>query len=124
MNLLSLRIKEAKKELTALKTNHRRGLGMLKVYKYTYTLPAPSDSKDFWWLNMSFTFSMSAYPFLQKDLTHETIGRNLLYEAEEFEYTNDGWGATINTRYMRTTRDYVVAVYCTSPITSMNWSWS
>lgn len=125
MNLLSLRIKGAKKELTALKTNHRRGLGMLKVYKYDYTIPPPPDPElSFWWLSMSFTFSMSAYPFLQRNLQFNDISKNLFPTAEEFGYTSSGWGATINARYGNLNRNYLVTVYCTSPITSMSYSWS
>lgn len=125
MNLLSQRIKDAKKELTALKTNHQRGLGMLKVYKYEYTIPPPPDEElSFWWLSMTFTFSTSAYPFLQRDLVFDRISRNLMYTAQEFEYTNDGWSATISARYGNLNRNYEVAVYCTSPITSMSYSWS
>ena len=36
-NLLVQRFKDAKKELTALKTTHLRGIGNLKIYKETIT---------------------------------------------------------------------------------------
>lgn len=125
MNLLTQQIKNAKKELLALKTNHNRGLGMLKIYKYNYIIPPPPDPElSFWWLNMTFTFEMSAYPFLQRNLQFNDISKNLFSTAEEFGYINNGWGATISARYGNLNRNYDVVVYCTSPITSMSYSWS
>lgn len=123
-NLLVQRLKFAKRELTALKTAHKRGLGLLKVYTKTYTIPPPSGSASFYWLTIELEFEISNYPFLQEYLVYNDIATSPISTTPEFEYKNDGEKAEFRMVFEKRTTDYSIRFNSTSPIVSMNYSWS
>lgn len=124
MNLLSQRIKEAKRELTALKTSHRRGLGLLKIYTQTIDAPPPSGSSIFWWLTVNVTFDLAEYPFVQMYYVWDGFASLLDYGALEFQYSNDGYSIEYRDRVVKLGVPYKIIVYSTSPIKSISYSWS
>ena len=122
MNTLAERLKYAKRELTALKTAHRRGVGLLKVYHYEYELDLPTGEVSFYILTVNVTFSSTAYPFLQHYMVVSNIYYNPFSANEEVFYQNNGWGAQFDGTYLIASH-YTLALDCTSPITSMTYSW-
>jgi hypothetical protein len=124
MNLLTARLKSAKRELTNLKTAHGRGLGLLKIYTRSVNLSAPTGEGAFFWLSIDVTFSVSPYPFAQKYIVTDTLDGNNFYVNDEFNYSNNGWGAEFRTGVAKQTAPSRVTVYSTSPITSISYSWS
>lgn len=122
-DLLSKRLIAAKRELTALKTAHRRGLGLLKVYRYDYDIPPPTGELSFYRLTVNITFETSPYPFVQRYIIAQDITSNLFFANEEIVYTNSGWGAELKAVYLIASH-YPLVINSTSPITSMSYEWS
>ena len=118
-NLLVERLKAAKRELTALKTAHRRGLGLLKVYKKEYTIQTPGDNNAYW-LTIDLGFSISPFPFVQ---LYTAGGEYVLVADTEFEYKNGGNTAEFRFVWLDNKPTYSFTVYSTSPIESMDYSW-
>lgn len=56
-DLLVQRLKAAKRELTALKTAHRRGLGLLKVYRREETFTPPGGQGTYNGVKITISFS-------------------------------------------------------------------
>ena len=96
MNTLSERLKYARRELTALKTAHPRGLGNLRVYRKSGSLTSPSGSRKDYNIIMDITFGASykPYPFAQV-IKGPDPGTVFLFNFEEFEYTNSGMGVRV-----------------------------
>lgn len=92
VDLMSVRLKEAKRELTALKTAHRRGLGTLKVYDYKGTIPDIGDG--FWDVtaHVSFNDDAAPFPFTYIELGADDDGTDytVQLEVEETSYDTDG----------------------------------
>lgn len=123
-NLLVEQLKYAKRELTDLKTAHRRGLGLLKVYVTRYQVPPATGSQTFFWLTIDVEFGISNYPFAQKYLVLDDITASIVDTAPEFEYTNGGYGAEFRSSLVKIDEPYVFDFYSTSPIISISHSWS
>lgn len=123
-NLLVQRLKFAKRELTALKTAHQRGLGLLKVYSKTIVIQPPSGSATFYWLTIDLEFSISNYPFIQMYLVENDISDTPTNTLPEFEYTNGGNKAEYRLVLQNTGTTYSIRFNSTSPIASTNYSWS
>ena len=96
MNTLSQRLKYAKRELTALKTAHPRGLGNLRVYRRLETMTSPDTPRGTYVITIEMTFddNYAPYPFMNVLAGPETYGVTL-YSFEEFEYTNNGRKARV-----------------------------
>ena len=96
MNNLSQRLKYAKRELTALKTSHPRGLGNLRVYRRNETLTPPSGERELYKITIHLAFDQqyAPYPFLQV-VQGERNPNVAIFEFEDFEYGNDGLSATV-----------------------------
>lgn len=56
-DLLVQRLKAVKRELTALKTAHRRGLGLLKVYRREETFTPPGGQGTYNGIKITISFS-------------------------------------------------------------------
>lgn len=100
MNTLSQRLKYAKKELTALKTAHPRGLGNLRVYRRIETIVSPADGggriREYEAkISGNFSSLFAPYPYTQVVIGNSPEDVSMLSMAD-FEYTSDGMGfATI-----------------------------
>lgn len=94
MNNLSQRLKYAKRELTALKTAHPRGLGNLRVYRRSETAITPGTSGLYYGtVTATFSSQFSPYPYVQAVLGPMPENVNIL-QIEDFEYSSDGMGFT------------------------------
>lgn len=119
MNSLGRRLTAVKRELTDLKTAHRKGLGLLKVYKKDMTISAPSGSDLAYWLEITCTFSVSNYPFVRfYPLGVEPSS------SPEFNYTNSGSKCQYRAVYFKNDWQGKVTIYSTSPIDSATYTWS
>lgn len=96
MNILSQRLKYAKRELTALKTAHPRGLGNLRVYRRNETLVPPTGDRELYRITLHLTFEdqYAPYPFVQV-VQGEQTPNVTAFEFEDFEYDAGGLGVTV-----------------------------
>lgn len=96
MNTLSQRLKYAKRELTALKTAHPRGLGNLRVYHRLETMTSPDTPRGTYVITIEITFDAkyAPYPFMNVLAGPETYGVTL-YSFDEFEYISNGKKARV-----------------------------
>jgi len=103
VDLMSVRLKECKKELTALKTAHRRGLGTLKVYDYKGTIPDIGDG--FWDVtaHVAFTPESAPFPFTYVELAADEDGTDykVQLDVEESYYDTIGKNMTIKMLWLR-----------------------
>jgi len=100
VDLLSVRLKEAKRELTNLKTAHKRGLGLLKLYKYTVTLHPPGQLFAYYIeLNITFSQNSSPYPFIQG--TGIILSDYTALSERGVEYINAGMGCLMRFEWAR-----------------------
>ena len=120
-NLLVERLKYAKRELTALKTAHRRGLGLLRVYTATYSAQGTTQSPStLAILRIKIDFGGIAYPLV----TYFTHYDNFISTDASFQYVDNGYGA----EFQCITFDYIGATYkiyiqSTSPISNISHRW-
>lgn len=128
VNLLSQRLKAAKRELTALKTAHRRGLGSLAVYEFQMALDVPVEAQTgFWYLDLTLTFDRSfpAYPFAQviapNGPASDYYTANIFEGEQSKVYGNSGYSLmfTVPFFYSVKTTPYPVYFYSTAPIVSI-----
>lgn len=123
-NMLVDKLRAAKQELTALKTVHRRGLGLLKIYTGTYDIPPPTGAASLYWLTVSLTFGVASYPFTQEMVFLNDLLTALPNTSTEFEYMNAGMGAEFRIILENNPDGYKVKFSSTSPILAMSYSWS
>lgn len=90
MNLLSQRIKEAKRELTALKTAHKRGLGNLIVFnKYCEEMSTHQSTPLT--ITINFDTKYAPYPLFQVMLSGSATR---LFGGQNVSFSNNGYQAT------------------------------
>lgn len=127
-NMLVDRLKAAKRELTALKTAHKRGLGNLRVYTQKYEIPYAGHESGLWNLIITVEFdnSFTAYPFvylLPTRLGGSGFFAALLVQAT-IEYIDGGYGARMGTVYYHSATDNSFTVVSTAPVISVSYEWS
>lgn len=126
-NLLVQRFKDAKKELTALKTTHMRGIGNLKIYKETITFTGSVV-----WLEgtvtINFSQNFAAYPFVYLVGYGVDLGGIYYFSmyTKSVNYTNNGYTAVFEGEalYDPESIPNKFDVYCTSPMTSITYTWT
>lgn len=127
VDLLSARLKAAKRELTALKTAHERGLGNLRVYEFQDTIPSAGHQDEAWTLMISIDFDekFSPYPFIYLIPTIQNTGLRFNVDAEGFQYTNGGKSAEykIYYSYEEAALD-LYTIISTAPIINVQYRWS
>lgn len=126
-NLLVQRFKDAKKELTALKTTHPRGIGNLKIYKETITFTGSVV-----WLEgtvtINFSHNFAAYPFVE--IVGYGVDLGGIYFAsisgDSINYIDNGYTAVfeVTALYDPGTIPNKFDVYSTSPMTSITYTWT
>lgn len=93
VDLFSVKLKEVKRELTALKTAHKRGLDGLKIFEYPLQLTGYDD--DVYNLSVTLTFdsAFTSYPFVS--CSPQCDSSTYLANADmiSMDYTNGGMGA-------------------------------
>ncbi len=133
INLLSQRLINAKRELTALKTAHTRGLGTIKIYETEHyyaddSLTATGDYEGT--LTVNFPTNYAAYPYVYilptNDGTQPWNVRTFSADTLGFRYTNNGYTAVFDCEiFFRSgsVYDHLVVV-STAPPSSITGSWS
>lgn len=124
-DLLVQRLKNAKRELTALKTAHKRGLGLLKLYEFT----APLDVQErlgFWSVKLTVNFAedQSPFPFLQWIPVVNNNSLNVIELVGE-EFSSDGMTAVLYFEWLAS-NPYVdrINFISTSIIESYSQEWT
>lgn len=90
-DLLVQRLKAAKRELTALKTAHRRGLGLLKIYAEDAEIE--EQQTGLWNIIITITFATNStpYPFAYIEPQRAEDGSNPnLLDYDGWEYADNG----------------------------------
>lgn len=124
-DLLSKRIIAAKRELTALKQAHKRGIGNLKIYTKEVALNPSGHETGIWYINVSVNFDSEFAPYPLVNFAAETnnAGESSV-EVLGIDYGNNGY--TLNARLFWIYEAGLDALYIesTSPISSSSVSWS
>lgn len=95
VDLLSQRLKQAKRELTALKTAHSRGLGNLRIFSEEFDgAPSVSPGQKLT-INISFSIAYAPYPFFQVLSRNSAISYTDHPGILDIEYNSSGYGATV-----------------------------
>lgn len=124
-NLLTKRLKDAKRELTNLKTAHKRGLGLIRLYDYTGKVIPPNPLEAYkMQITVDFSRSFGKNPFAQflRLTTHPErswVGSAIRTEWEY--YDNDGYSLVILGDYYDFYEDDTsqFTIISTSPITNV-----
>jgi len=125
VDLLSVRLKEAKKELTNLKTAHTRGLGMLQLYTSEIKLDV-QDKTGLWdvEVNVYFKAGQSPYPFLEYIPVVMNDTSNVI-ELIGMEFSADGMSVLLQFEWLNSTPQVdTILLYCTSQIDTYTQEWS
>lgn len=127
-NMLVDRLKAAKRELTALKTAHQRGLNNLRVYTKDQDVPYSGHEQGIWDLNITIKFDTSfpSFPFayiLPARLSGSGIFATVLEQATA-QYIDGGYGMKIGTAYYYSPEDNSFSIVSTAPVTSVSFEWS
>lgn len=130
MNTLSQRLKYAKRELTALKTAHPRGLGNLRVYRRIETIVSPGNGGGgirAYEAKISGNFSslFAPYPYTQVVLGDYSEDVSLL-NMQDFEYTNGGMGfATVASGFFTQPSVPInIVILSLAPVDGIEVEWS
>lgn len=127
VNLLSQRLKAAKRELTALKTAHMRGLGLVNIYEQVvYIDPAGRTGQHELEIIITLDSSFPVYPFVQllnkidlstQDARMGTLGFTYI-SPHQVKYGVLWWDAfgPANTDY--------VEVLSNAPISNVTYNWT
>lgn len=126
MNLLADRLKFAKRELTALKTAHTRGLGNLRMYVENATIPTEGHETGIQDLTITVTFDrqFTAYPFAYILPTIDSNTNLYAIQAVGFNYANDGFGASFKSVHLPGVGSENFAILSTAPVKSISYDWS
>lgn len=125
VDLLSVRLKEAKRELTNLKTAHLRGLGLLKLYTFTLDLDV-QQRLGFWSIavNIALKPDQSPFPFIQWVPIVNNDTSNVI-ELVGVQFSSDGMSVLYQFEWLASD-PYVdtINLYSTSEISSYTQEWS
>lgn len=122
-NLLVERLKAAKRELTALKTVHRRGLGGLKVFEYPLEISGYNDTVYTLDVTVNFVVGSTSYPFVF--CTPQVDPDTLLTKADliSMDFSNNGMTANFSFDWFALTKidPYKLIFYSSSPIDNVTY---
>lgn len=128
MNTLADRIKAINKELTALKTAHKRGLGNLRIYSKKVEIdPTGHEAPRFWGFEVTIDFDnkFASYPFAYMLPTMSDSGATSVTQQRAFTYTNNGFTIRFKAIYYFSSVDSSsFTIISTSPVTSVSYRWT
>ena len=124
-NLLSQKLRNTKKELTALKTAHQRGFGNVRIFSHRIDLDTSGHETNIWYLNVTINFSQnfSSYPFVTFVPAMDNSGRTSIFETVGIDYGNGGFSLSSRMLYIYESGLNSFWVYSTTPITSSSYTW-
>lgn len=117
------RLKSAKRELTSLKTAHRRGLGGLKVFEYPLEIAGYNDAVYTLDVTVEFAQDSTSYPFViccpQVDSTTNLAKADLI----SMNFGTDGMTAHFSFDWFALTKiePYNILFYSSSPISAVSY---
>lgn len=131
-NMLVERLKFAKRELTALKTAHSRGFGLLKIYRTEYKfsdIPGISEQSYDAITTIKFSTKYEPFPFayLEGDARYYLSGALLTsMSVEQLEYRDSGYTIVFTGRaiYSPAANLNKMVLYSTAPPVSISYNWS
>lgn len=131
VDLLSQRLKAAKRELTNLKTAHTRGFGLLKVYKETIYFSQTELEEGYIYSNASVTIKFSKefppnpFVYVLGDISME-YGLEPAFMAKTIEFSDGGYTVTIGGEIIyyisESLRLEKITAFSTAPIISLGVS--
>jgi len=132
VDLLSARLKAAKRELTALKTAHRRGLGLVRIYKTEHfysddNIDWPESYRGTMTLEFSRNFAPNPFVYILSTDTGEAPWYNYTksIDVSGIVFSQDGYTATVSCDIFYGYGDIFnrAVIYSTAPILSVTTSW-
>ena len=128
MNTLAQRLKFAKQEITALKTAHQRGFGLLKIYRTEYKfsdIPGVLDTHSYDAITtINFSQNYAPYPFAY--LNGQFVSWFSSLDVKQIQYSNNGYTITFtgDAFYYTSLGLDKMTLYSTAPPTSISYNWS
>ena len=126
VDLLSVRLKECKRELTALKTAHRRGLGELKILRYPLQISGYNDYGYSLSVVLNFDRSFTPYPFVS--CTPQCDPGTYLTKCDlvSFDYTDNGRSAVFDFDWFALTSidPYTLLFHSSVPIVDVEYNFT
>lgn len=125
-DLLVQRLKAAKRELTALKTAHRRGLGSLKVYEYPLEISGYNDKAYILNVHIDFDENATSYPFITCSPQVDTTTYQSKADIISMDYTNGGMGVDYSFDWFALTKidPYTIFFISSAPISQVTFQFS
>lgn len=125
MNLLATKVKEIKRELTALKTAHTRGLGNVKIYHHLVQVDPSGHETGAYYMYVTITFDrrFAAYPMAQFYPTMLANG-DYTMELTGLDYTDQGYTMEAELVWIYEADTTSFTVESTSPVDTVTYTWS
>lgn len=125
MNLLATKIKDIKRELTALKTAHTRGLGNVKIYQKIVQIDSSGHQTGAYYMTVNVTFDrrFTAYPMAQIIPTM-TSGGDYSMEVTGMDYSDQGYTMNAELVWIYEPGTTSFTVESTSPVDTVTYAWS
>lgn len=125
INLLSKRIKDIKRELTNLKTSHKRGVGNIKIFSQKVNVDVTGHESDFSYfyivVNLNRNYAPSTfvnfYPIMDND------GLSSFSETIKMNYSDDGYSVRVLTIWSYEAGLSSFWIDSLSPIDSIDYYW-
>lgn len=126
-DLLVQRLKAAKRELTALKTAHRRGLGGMKVFEYPLSISGYNDYVYALSVTIRFASGSTSYPFVV-GTPQSDPNTNYLSKADliSMRFEDGGMSAAFDFDWFALTKidPYTIYFYSSSPIEEVTYTFT
>lgn len=125
MNLLTTKIKSIKRELTALKTSHARGLGNVKIYhRIVQVDPSGHETgASYMTIIINFDRRFTAYPMAQIIPTMNYSG-DYTMEMTGLDYSDQGYTMNAELVWIYEPGTTSFTVESTSPVDNVSYTWS
>lgn len=125
MNLLTTKIKSIKRELTALKTSHARGLGNVKIYHRIVQVDPSGHETGASYMTITVTFDrrFTAYPMAQIIPTM-TYSGDYSMEMTGLDYSDQGYTMNAELVWIYESGTASFTIESTSPVNNVSYTWS
>lgn len=125
MNLLTTIIKSIKRELTALKTSHARGLGNVKIYhRIVQVDPSGHETvASYMTITVNFDRRFTPYPMAQIIPTMNYSG-DYSMTMTGLDYSDQGYTMNAELTWIYEAGTASFTVESTSPVDNVSYAWS
>lgn len=124
IDLFSLKLKAAKRELLGLKTAHTRGLGNIRIYTTTIEIDPTGHTSGVYFIDLvvNFDTSFATYPFVNFSPYMDGEG-GFAFDPIGVDYSNNGRTLNVRGAWIYRTGTNFVVIQSTAPIVSWNYDW-